>query len=275
MTPKKAAIILSLALAVLAPACSKVPRGIIPPHKMASLMADVHTGEAVVDNNRRMFHTDSMRQLMMQSVYARHGYTSADVDSSLAWYGRHIKLYMEVYDETIEILEQRLIESGNRVAAATLSMAGDSVDVWPGTRSLTFNDTRPSRFITFSFDRDHNWERGDHYTWRARFFNTPSSSQWLIGVQYADGTVETLNELIAGDGWKELKIQTDSTADPVRVFGYMYSQPKPGADMMLDSLQLVRKRLNPALYSRPYSIVKRNFYEPTDLESYADTTATD
>lgn len=275
MTAKKAAIILSLILALLAPACSRTPRGIIPPHKMAELMADVHTGEAVVDNNRRMFHTDSMRQVMMQSVYARHGYTTADVDSSLAWYGRHIKLYMEVYDETIEILEKRLIESGNRVAAATLSLAGDSVDVWAGARNLTFNDTRPARFITFSFDYDQNWERGDQYTWRARFFNNPSTTRWLVGVQYADGTVETLNELVAGDGWKELKIQTDSTADPVRVFGYLYSQPKPGADMMLDSLQLVRKRVNPALYLRPYSIVNRNFYDTISVESYAEPTAAD
>lgn len=276
MNRKKAAIILSLALLALAPACSKVPSGIIPPHEMARLMADVHTGEAVVDNYRRIFNTDSMRQAMKQSVYMKHGYTTAEVDSSLAWYGRHIKLYMDVYDETIEILEGRLIESGNRVAAANaLSIAGDSVDVWPGARYIIFNDRKPSPFITFSFDRDPNWERGDHYTWRAHFFNTPQNTRWLIGSQYADGTVETISETISGDGWKEIKIQTDSLSDPVRIFGYLYSIPKPGADMKLDSLELVRKRISPETYLRPYSIVNRHFYEETEIENYADSTATE
>lgn len=275
MKKTKTAVILSLILTFCVAACSKVPSGIIPPHKMAKLIADTHTAEAVIDNNRRIFNNDSMRRAMQQSVYMRYGYTTAEVDSSLAWYGRHIKLYMDVYDEAIEILEQRLIESGNRVAAANaLSVAGDSVDVWPSARTLTFNDRMPSQYITFSFDRDHNWLRGDHYTWRAHFFNTPNDARWLIGTQYADGTVETISESISGDGWKELKIQTDSTADPVRIFGYLYSLPKPGANMRLDSLELVRKRVNPDGYLRSYSVVKRNFYEETTIENDADTTAT-
>ena len=129
---------------------------------------------------------------------------------------------MDVYDETIEILEQRLTESGNRIAAANaLSIAGDSVDVWPSARHITFNDIMPSKMITFSFDSDKNWERGDNYTWRAKFFNSPDDSQWVLAAEYSDGSVEYISSKVGGDGWKEIKLQTDSTLTPVRIFGYL------------------------------------------------------
>lgn len=125
------------ALAVLAlSACSKVPSGVIAPEEMAQLLADIHTGESVIDMNRMEFSSDSAKQAYKQSVYARHGVTAEQVDSSFGWYGRNISQYMEVYDRTIEILDRRLIETGNRIAAdAALSIAGDSVDVWPNPDS--------------------------------------------------------------------------------------------------------------------------------------------
>ncbi len=51
------------ALAVLAlSACSKVPSGVIAPEEMAQLLADIHTGESVIDMNRMEFSSDSAKQ---------------------------------------------------------------------------------------------------------------------------------------------------------------------------------------------------------------------
>lgn len=271
MKSLKATAILSLAC--LATGCSHVPSDIIQPHKMALLMADIHTGEAVVDYNHQDFYTDSVKQAFKQSIYMRHGVTSEQVDSSFAWYGRNITYYMDVYDETIEILEHRLIESGNRVAAANaLSIAGDSVDVWPNSRFISISDKAPSRIITFSFDRDQNWEKGDLYTWRAKFFNSPEESTWLIGAEYDDGTVESINSTVSGDGWKDIKLQTDSTLNPIRVFGYLSVMPKPGTQLRLDSIEMVRKRSNPDNYRRPYAIKYDRLYAPAKPEAENDST---
>ena len=269
MKSLKATAILSVA--AVAAACSHVPSDIIQPHKMALLMADIHTGEAVVDHSHREFASDSVKQAFKQSIYMRHGVTSEQVDSSFAWYGRNITYYMDVYDETIEILEHRLIESGNRVAAANaLSIAGDSVDVWPNARFITISDRMPSRIITFSFDSDQNWEKGDMYTWRAKFFHSSEESLWLIGAEYADGTVESINTTVSGDGWKDIKLQTDSTLQPVRVLGYLSVVPKPGTQVRLDSIEMVRKRSNPDDYRRPYAIKYDKLYKHAQAEN--DTT---
>ena len=71
-------------------------------------MADIHTGEAVVEQNRQYYPDDSARQVFRQSIYMKHGITPEQFDSSLSWYGHHITEYMALYDRTIEILENRL-----------------------------------------------------------------------------------------------------------------------------------------------------------------------
>lgn len=259
-------------------ACSKVPSHVIQPDDMASLMADIHTAEAVVEMNRSGFYDDSLKQAMRQSVYLRHKVNSQEVDSSIAWYGRNIKYYMEVYDKTIEILEHRLIESGNRIAADNaLSIAGDSVDVWPNPRFISINDRLPSKLITFSFDRDHNWEKGDNYTWRAKLFNTDGVMEWLIGVEYSDGSVEWISQNQDGDGWKYIAIQTDSLRIPTRLFGYLSTINKPGSELRLDSVELVRKRLNKETYRRTFSTDIADMYPPVEINDSIsnDSTAND
>lgn len=245
----------AIALGLLVCACSKVPGGVIPPDRMAELLADFHIGEAVVDMNRGEFYNDSLRQLYKQSVYARHGVTSEEVDSSFAWYGRHMSEYMEVYDKTIEILDHRLIETGNRIAAeAALSIAGDSVDVWPNARFITFNELMPSRMATFSFSNDENWERGDSYTWRAKFFNNTENLCFTIVAEYTDGTVEIATKNFSADGWNEIVFNTDSTLTANRIFGFIDGVSRPGTSLRTDSMEMIRKRVNHDVAPNRYNI---------------------
>lgn len=270
---KSLSSILTISIALLLWGCSKVPSGIIKPDDMAALLADVHTAEAVVDMNYSDYDTDSLKLVLRQSVYIRHGVNTAQVDSSIAWYGRHMGMYMDVYDRTIEILEHRLIETGNRIAADNaLSIAGDSVDVWPNPRFLSINDRLPSRIISFSFGSDPNWEKGDAYTWRAKIFNIDQSAEWLLGVEYDDGSVEWLNDSPDEPGWKDITLQTDSSLTAVRLFGYMSVVNRRGTDLRLDSISLVRKRLVPETYHRHYLInkIEHLYQSETDESSEAN-----
>ncbi len=241
-------------LTVLLTACNGVPDRIIQPENMARLMADIHTGEAVVDMNRREYETDSAKQAFKQSIYVRHGVTSAEVDSSMAWYGRNITRYMDVYDRTIEILEQRLTETGNRVAAeAAMSMAGDSVNVWPYPRYLAINRLSPTTIITFNFNADDNWENGDVYTWRAKFTNSGAQNEWTIAGSYTDGSVETIYKGFSGEGWREITFRADSTRQLRRLSGYMRTDLPDAGTVRVDSLELIRKRIDRGRYSERYS----------------------
>lgn len=239
--------------AMLLVGCSKVPSDIIQPEEMAELMADFHTGEAVVDMHRSTYNTDSLKMVVKQSIYLRHGVTSAEVDSSLSWYGRNISKYMDVYDRVIEILEQRSIEIGSRVAAEmAMSIAGDSVDVWVGPRFTRINDLMPSKTMVFNMSRDPNWERGDQYTWRTKLNNNTERGYWQIVTEYANGTIEFLRRPIEGDGWKDINFICDSTLDATRIYGFITLDNTPGTSIAVDSVELVRKRLDKNRYNRRF-----------------------
>lgn len=264
---------LLLILLVLLPAfsCSRRPGGVLSEEKMALLLADIYTAEAVIEYSRPSYHTDSSRIAVRQAVYERHGVDQLIVDSSFVWYGRNLDKYMDVCDRTIEILDHRSMETGNRLAAAALSIAGDSVDIWPGARFLRLTDRSPSSVVTFSFPSDPNWERGDIFTWRAKLFNSEQEAIWGIVTEYTDGMVEYYQSTFVGSGWHEIHFVTDSNRVATRIYGFMLPDRVPGTTTLLDSISMVRKRVNPDAYSKRYMYRKLPHWIP-EQKAEADTT---
>lgn len=249
-------------------ACNRVPDTVIQPEQMAQLMADIHIGESVMELNSSNFVTDSSRMAVKQSIYMRHGVDKAKVDSSMMWYGRHIDNYMKVYDRTVEILEERLDMTGKVLAEGGMTVAGDSADIWIYPRYMAMNSRMPSEFVTFHARRDANWEVGDCYTWRAKVVNNPGMARWTIAIDYSDGTTEIVSDIISGDGWKELLMPTDSTRTALSVYGTLHVPSRKSHTTKLDSISLVRSRVNPTNYARRYSVAR---YNPNDADHPADS----
>lgn len=243
-------------------ACSKVPRHVIQPDEMASLLADIHIGEAVVEMNRVDYRTDSLKMVMLQSVLAKHNVSKQQLDTSFEWYGHNISYYMEVYDKTIDLLERRVAETGNRIAAENISIAGDSVDVWNSAPFIAISNLSPSHFLTFSLNSDENWERGDSYTWRAKFTNNANISRWGIIADYADGSMEMTTADLTGDGWRELRFISDSTKTATHVYGYIDFAPRHSTTIWADSLMLIRNRLSDDAYRLHF---RQNRISPVNL----------
>ncbi len=228
-------------------ACSKTPGYVISEGKMAEIMADLHTGEAVVDANSSTFRKDSVKQAFMQSICMRHGVTTQQLDTSLYWYGQNIQEYIKVYDKTISILESRIAEAEKAGGKSndrprSISLDGDSVNLWHGPASLRNSSNNPSEFLTFTFNTDKNWERGDRYTVSATPINPRSAVFMTIVATYNDGTAEyvTLNE--GSEGKKSLTLVLDSAKAATTVYGTIHYAPKPGEISYLDSISVVRTR---------------------------------
>lgn len=244
--------ILSLVALVALAACKGVPDHVLPEDEMAELLADRYVADAVVDYNMSAWRTDSQRIALRDAVYARHGATKADVDTSLDWYAHNIARYMDVCDRTIEILEKRLAGSDSRLQAEIMSVAGDSVDVWPSSRFLALSKRSPSQNVTFSLNKDENREHGDYYTWRVKFANNQNEGLWTLVAQYSDSTLEFISERVFGNGWHEISLQTDSTRTATRIYGSLMLNPAERGALWLDSISLVRNHLRPDTYNKRY-----------------------
>ena len=245
-------IVALVAVSALLPACKGVPDHVIPPDEMSELLADRHIAEAVVDYNGPQWRTDSQRIALRDAVYLRHGVTQADVDTSLDWYGHNIGRYMEVYDRTIEILESRITGSDARVRAEQVTIAGDSVDVWPASRFYAMSRRSPARSLQFALNSEENSERGDLYTWRAKFANNQHEASWTVVAEYADSTLEYISERINGGGWHEITLQTDSTRTARRIYGSLMFGADERGPLWLDSVSLVRNHLRPDTYGKRF-----------------------
>ncbi len=227
--------------------CSRTPDYVISEDKMARLMADIYIGDAVVETEHRTFGNDSLRKVLQQSIYAKHGVTRELVDTSLYWYGHNIQAYMEMCDKTEEILQKRIEEAeraGGKSDGAPrhMSLDGDSVDIWSGIKMRRNTANIPSDFISFNVSSDKNWDRGDRYTLSVKGVNTHNLVTLNMAVDYNDGTTEYRWYNGPADGMNRLLLVLDSAKVASTVYGAIHYAASPKEISYLDSISLVRTR---------------------------------
>lgn len=244
----------ALAVALAVAACSGVPSGVIGPERMARVMADTEVAGAYVEYEPGKFRGDSMKMVLLQSVYARNGVTVAEVDTSLAWYGRHIDRYSEVMKRAVEMLEEdeekaRVAAGGRRMATAderrVVSADGDSVDVWTLPRLWRISRTSPAALVRFNLSRDRNWEPGDGYELRFKAVGSASPVNVVLAADYPRDRRTYITRSLHGDGWQSVSLQLDSAYGASQLYGYIGYTPVSGETLVIDSVMLVRSHWKP------------------------------
>lgn len=238
--------------AALMAGCSRTPSGIIPPDRMASLMADIHRGDAVVELDSRSFRDDSTRRALKQSILMKHGVSQAEFDSSLMWYGRNMPLYVEVYDDVVASLEDDIrkarVSKDSRIGfgGSRRILDGDTVDLWTGSKSARISPATASEFITFHLSSDRTWDRGDSYHLSTVTSGSRSASTRTIVVEYLDGSAEYVVDNQGGDGYHVTDIYLNPDKEASRIYGSIHCVPAAGEVVFVDSISLIRTRQQPA-----------------------------
>lgn len=96
---------------------------------MENVLYDLHIAEAEVSQEYNTFsgHEERKRELF-NSVFEKHGIKSEQFDTSLVWYGAHLKMYVKIYDRLLE----RYTQEGDTLAAHILRQEDASSAVIPG-----------------------------------------------------------------------------------------------------------------------------------------------
>ncbi len=233
--------------ALLTTACNRVPSHVIKPDDMAEIMADVRMADAVVTVQNTEYIPQEKKLALKQAIFQRHGITEEQFDTSLVWYGHNVERFQDVNDKVIEILEKRLKEATVIAAGeAAMTVAGDSVDLWNGYPTYTFTKRLPSQYLTFSFEADQNWEKGDIYTLRTRVMMPGTYAQWAMTTEYEDGAIEMITNIISQSqpNKQELTLYTDSTRVAKRISGWMKIIPSGNKPAIIDSISLTRRRID-------------------------------
>ena len=212
------------------------------------LLPEMLTAEASF-NQRGL--DDSLRIVGFQAILSRYGYTLADWDSSLVWYGRHqIVEYQKLYEHAALVLESRQamlqvrVDSLDRIERRRSLWAAHDID------SVNLLRDSASRYLagsyverSFALEPSVSYTGGTELRFIVRVSGASSSAlQLQLRLQYADSTqhAETLPSLHPGLNQVAITIPSGKTMRAA--YGLLRGRlPKSKSPLfVVDSFSLVR-----------------------------------
>lgn len=265
------ALTLVALIASLLVGCDKAPSGVIPESDMVHVLADFAKAEAIIEQHPGKFDTDSSKLALKQSILEKYDANLEMYDSSLVWYAHNLKLYSQLHEKAIVLLEKeggiKHDENGNGTAPwangrivqdiqatgakrRVFASSGDSANVWAGPQQWVLTSAMRRGYIPYDFKPDKESRQGDHYSLNLKAINGSGNNvKVLLAVDYTDGTTGYINRTLNINGWSNFDLQTDSSRTVKRIYGFLQYSIKPQRVTVIDSIYLLRTHLDPTKYS--------------------------
>lgn len=278
-------ILLPLLLAWSLVSCDRTPRGVISVNEMANLIVDLQLADAYIESHIQDYSDDSSKLVVKQSIFKKHGITQQDYDTSLVWYAHNMDSYIKAHDKAVIKLQAmhakagdsknddiahpeeltmggtaqgspangaipKMTRSGKQPNLRKLgsSVQGDSADLWNAPRCYMLAQGAKRGFITFDVQPDKNKQPGDRYQLAYKLARGGNEFKVSLNIDYTDGGTAQITRGTNSDGWVAIDIQSDSTRQVRRVYGYVSYDIKRGHTAYVDSLMLLRTHLSKSNY---------------------------
>ena len=103
-------------------------------------------------------------------------------------------------------------------------------------------------FIAFDIPPDANKQPGDRYQLSYKLLRGGNDFKVSLNIDYSDGGTSQITRGTNSDGWVSLDIQSDTARIVRRIYGYVSYDMKRGHVAYVDSLSLMRTRINKSNY---------------------------
>ena len=252
--------VLLLLVATLFVSCEvKMPEEVIPQGKMESLLYDYHLAQSM---SSEYTSGDYKEKLFFSYMFARHGVTQEQFDSSMAWYNRYPKHLQRIYanlEKRIEAEVDKMSMNGGVMEAGVnleaVYLAADTAELWTGSRNRMLACTALDSYMSFGFDvpKDSTFVAGDSISLS---FNAMFISGGLQGVrqtahaalafEYEDGSTDGRGVDLADNGEYTVAPSRNPDSRLKSVAGFVYyfdTDTTAAAKLLLNDISL--KRIHP------------------------------
>lgn len=238
--------------------CDKRPDMVLSERAMTALLVDIHRSEAYLTAGSAVFASDSVKKILRQSVLVKHGVTQAEFDSSLNWYGRNIDEYVKLYANVEKQLDKKLKSAYKRAELAgeiSSNDLDDSQNLWHGTPIYRISKNEDIHLMSFQLQpKEENIVSGDRFNWQFRKANDRTEVSMYMAVDYEDGTTSYITRSFAQNTPNcKMSLQTDSTLDIKRIYGYARFYPDKNEVIFIDSIRIEKMPLTSTNYSQIFS----------------------
>ena len=242
---------LILALILLA-ACDDRPKDVLSRGKMEDVLYDYHILQGIInqlpDNEREAKAED-----YINAVYAKHGITEAQFDSSIVYYNRHSKELHKIYTNLKErysiVNDEIQLVNGNNDMMAIFATGGDTTNLWNSARLLTLRNKNLLNKESFTILADTSFRRSDQFilTLTPVFIKERREDYDIalyvgLSVLYTSGKHVGTTRVINNDGLQQLTLQTSAADDVKSLTGFFYYRGKKTMRnlCLIDNISLVR-----------------------------------
>lgn len=253
MCTKALFVVPLLSSLLLLAGCVTKPKGVIREKKMVSLLADMQLAEAYATAEVYGEDVEFRRKELSGGVLEAYGVSQKDLDTTLSYYGRNLDEYYELYEKVNKELEKRRKkELKDRVV-----MPDDGVkNLWPFGQHSIVSSLGGSDSWILSID-DAKLDRGESLEWK--MFMTPVQNvAGVLGVEYEDGSSESVNQTFTARSKISLNLQTDTGKTVKRIYGTMRLKDQRSLPLFVDSISLSHMPYDSLIYGR-YRNQKRHF----------------
>lgn len=218
--------------------CNKRPEGVLSEDKMIDLMVDIQLAEAY-------YHTSGgpteriPREVLIESVLAKHGVTHEELDSTVSYYGKNMDEYYSMYEK----VEKRLKARNKGLKDEEEKTEND---IWPYNRFTAFFPNQTNEGLLFSIPGDMI-EKGSALEWKMRL-SSMEGTEILLGVEYEDGSATLNKRSAAGSTALQIDLQTDTALTAKRIFGFV-SVSENSRPLWADSIRLIKTEFDSMAYS--------------------------
>ena len=219
--------------------CSDHPSNVLSEKKMVALMADMEIAEAYVNTQGNI--SNSQREDIGRRVLMAHGVSEETLDTTLAWYGRNIDKYSELFEKVDKEILKRQKEytsqlNGNQKGTDNLWAYNEHLVISPlsGSESFNFNILHPEL------------EKGEIVK-LSLYLPNSASIKGTLGVEYSDGFGETVISNFSKNK-DVMELHTDSSKTVTRIFGTMSLKENTKLPLYIDSISITGEPIDTLVY---------------------------
>lgn len=225
---------LTVLLLLVVSSCSNGKVKVLSENQMVDLMVDLELAEAY--NNMAVYEEGHQlnKKELAESVLKQHGVTLEQLDTTLAWYGKNLDKYQEVYDKAIAKIDKR--KAAIKVDEISTESVGDNL--WSYGKNGMVSKFGISDGYILSIP-DPEIEKGDVLEWTFHV-NTMPSVAGVLGVEYEDGTGENATSSYIRNNKFSVKLFTDTAKVARRIYGSIRFGDRNQFPIFIDSLTLIK-----------------------------------
>lgn len=210
--------------------CGNRPSNVLSEKKMVSLLADMEMAEAYV--NTQGSSSNDERVEMGKRVLELHGVSEETLDTTLAWYGRNMDKYSELFDK----VDAELLKRKKKYVQDEGLILVESDNLWPYSKHLVMSPLSGSDSFVFSFI-NAELDKGDILDF-SFYMPNPTNMKGTLGVEYSDGYGDAVVSNFSNKKKIQMELQTDTSRKVMRIFGTMHIKDVKDLPLYLDSISL-------------------------------------